>query len=205
MLSLFFFPPGDLWLKSATKIPMEMPWNQSHQFTEIPWNPHELSTFFFVWNPKIPRGSHGIPNFRSNLRDPNTNQAPATTTSTWKPVRPRVSLPGGPTLKRKSWDSWDMNYLLGIFLFYKFVWEIYFVIIYIFVWDIIGIWLDLIYIYIWCNGICHEIWWHLESENGVYQETRTFLIGDSRDSLRQKPSRESRVSPVISPVDGSLW
>jgi hypothetical protein len=88
-----------------------------------------------------------------------------------------VSLPGGPTLKRKSWDSWDMNYLLGIFLFYKFVWEIYFVIIYIFVWDIIGIWLDLIYIYIyiWCNGICHEIWWHLESENGVYQETRTFF------------------------------
>lgn len=135
---------------------------------------HELSTFFF-WNPKIPHGSHGIPQFRSNLRDPNTNQAPATTTSTSKPVRPRVSLPGGPTLKRKRWDSWDMNHLVGIFLIYKFDWEIYFVIIYTFVWDIIGIWLDMIYIYIWCNGICHEIWWHLESENGVYQETRTFL------------------------------
>ena len=147
----FLYPPGDLWLKSATKIPMEIPWNQSHQFTEIPWNPHELSAFsFFFEIRKFPMEVMEVPNFRSNLRDPNTNrQAPATTTSTWKPVRPRVSLPGGPTLKRKSWDSWDMNYLLGIFLFYKFVWEIYFVIIYIFVWDIIGIWLDLIYIYIY--------------------------------------------------------
>ena len=45
--------------------------------------------------------------------------------------------------------------------------------------------------------------WSLKT--GYTKKQGLFLIGDSRDSLRQKPSRESRVSPVISPVDVSLW